>query len=128
MTEQAVSWLKSWLYTTNHKKVGILYIFTSCYFGFIGAILALLMRTQLSIPDNTFLTGNFYNQAVTMHGIIMIFWFLSPLAIGLANSFVPLQIGAEDLAFPRLNALSYWIYLLCAWRFSKRRLDIVSAS
>jgi cytochrome c oxidase subunit I+III len=111
MTEQAVSWLKSWLYTTNHKKVGILYIFTSCYFGFIGAILALLMRTQLSIPDNTFLTGNFYNQAVTMHGIIMIFWFLSPLAIGLANYFVPLQIGAEDLAFPRLNALSYWIYL-----------------
>lgn len=111
MTSEFGSWLKSWLFTTNHKKVGILYFFTSCYFGFIGAILALLMRTQLSVPNNDFLTTNFYNQAVTMHGIIMIFWFLSPLAIGLANYFVPLQIGAEDLAFPRLNALSYWLYL-----------------
>jgi cytochrome c oxidase subunit I+III len=109
--ENTASWLKGWLFTTNHKKVGILYIFTSCYFGFVGAILALLIRTQLAVPDNTFLTGNFYNQAVTMHGIIMIFWFLSPLAIGFANYFVPLQIGAEDLAFPRLNALSYWLYL-----------------
>lgn len=111
MMEQAINWLKGWLFTTNHKKVGILYIFTSCYFGFVGAVLALLMRTQLSVPDNNFLTGNFYNQAVTMHGVIMIFWFLSPLAIGFANYFVPLQIGAEDLAFPRLNALSYWLYL-----------------
>jgi cytochrome c oxidase subunit I+III len=107
----AYSWLKRWLYTTNHKEVGLLYFFTSLYFGFIGAILALLMRVQLSVPNNSFLSAVYYNQAVTMHGIIMIFWFLSPVAIGLANYFVPLQIGAKDLAFPRLNALSYWLYL-----------------
>ena len=107
----AWDWVKRWLFTTNHKDVGILYFFTSCYFGFIGAILALLMRVQLSVPDNNFLSAFYYNQAVTMHGLIMIFWFLSPIAIGLANYFVPLQIGADDLAFPRLNALSYWLYL-----------------
>ncbi|HEY6283377.1 MAG TPA: cbb3-type cytochrome c oxidase subunit I [Nitrososphaerales archaeon] len=107
----AESWIKRWLYTTNHKDVGLLYFFTSCYFGFIGAILALLMRVQLSIPNNNFLSAFYYNQAVTMHGLIMIFWFLSPIALGLANYFIPLQIGAEDLAFPRLNAMSYWLYL-----------------
>jgi len=104
-------WLKRWLFTTNHKEVGILYFFTSCYFGFVGAVLALLMRVQLSFPNNNFLSAFYYDQAVTMHGLIMIFWFLSPIAIGLANYFVPLQIGAEDLAFPRLNALGYWLYL-----------------
>jgi cytochrome c oxidase subunit I+III len=107
----AYDWLKRWLYTTNHKDVGILYFFTSCYFGVIGAILALMMRVQLSIPNNNFLSAFYYDQAVTMHGLIMIFWFLSPIALGLANYFVPLQIGAEDLAFPRLNALSYWLFL-----------------
>ena len=91
--------------------MGLLYFFTSCYFGFIGAILALLMRVQLSVPNNNFLSAFYYDQAVTMHGLIMIFWFLSPIAIGLANYFVPLQIGAKDLAFPRLNAMSYWLYL-----------------
>ena len=105
------SWLKRWLFTTNHKDVGTLYFFTSLYFGFIGAVLALLMRVQLSVPNNNFLTAFYYDQAVTMHGLIMIFWFLSPIALGLANYFVPLQIGARDLAFPRLNALSYWLYL-----------------
>jgi cytochrome c oxidase subunit I+III len=106
-----VSWIKRWLFTTNHKDVGTLYFFTSLYFGFVGAVLALLMRIQLAAPGNTFLTYAYYNQAVTMHGLIMIFWFLSPIAIGLANYFVPLQIGASDLAFPRLNAMSYWLYL-----------------
>ena len=104
-------WLKRWLFTTNHKDVGVLYFFTSCYFGIVGAILALMMRVQLSIPNNNFLSAFYYDQAVTMHGLIMIFWFLSPIAIGLANYFVPLQIGAKDLAFPRLNAMSYWLYL-----------------
>ena len=89
----------------------MLYFFTSLYFGIIGAILALLMRVQLSVPNNFFLSAYYYDQAVTMHGLIMIFWFLSPIAIGLANYFVPLQIGAKDLAFPRLNAMSYWLYL-----------------
>ncbi len=105
------SWLNRWLYTTNHKDIGTLYFFTSLYFGFIGAILALLLRVQLSVPNNSFLSATYYDQALTMHGLIMIFWFLSPVALGLANYFVPLQIGAEDLAFPRINAMSYWLYL-----------------
>ncbi len=105
------SWLRGWLFTTNHKKVGLLYLFSACYFGFIGALLALMMRVQLSVPNNAFLNAVYYNQAVTMHGLIMIFWFLSPLAIGLANYFVPLQIGAKDMAFPRLNAMSFWLFL-----------------
>jgi len=91
--------------------VGLLYFFTSLYFGVVGAILALLMRVQLSVPNNNFLQAAYYNQAVTMHGLIMIFWFLSPLGIALFNYFVPLQIGAKDLAFPRLNALTFWLFL-----------------
>jgi cytochrome c oxidase subunit I+III len=76
-----------------------------------GGTLALLMRVQLSVPNNDFLSALYYDQAVTMHGLIMIFWFLSPLAIAFFNYVVPLQIGAKDLAFPRLNALSYWLFL-----------------
>ena len=91
--------------------MGLLYFFTALYFGVVGAILALLMRVQLSVPNNNFLEAAYYNQAVTMHGLIMIFWFLSPLGIALFNYFVPLQIGAKDLAFPRLNALTYWLFL-----------------
>ncbi|MBI3859198.1 MAG: cbb3-type cytochrome c oxidase subunit I [Thaumarchaeota archaeon] len=105
------SWLRRWLFTTYHKDIGLLYFVTSLWFGFIGSILALLIRTQLSVPGNTLLSPGSYDQAVTMHGLIMILWFLSPLAIGLANYFVPTQIGAADLALPRLNALGYWLYL-----------------
>jgi len=105
------SWLRRWLFTTYHKDVGILYFVTALYFGFIGAILAMLMRGQLAVPGNSLLSAASYNQAVTMHGLIMILWFLSPLGIAFANYFVPTQIGAKDLAFPRLNALSYWMYL-----------------
>jgi cytochrome c oxidase subunit I+III len=119
------AWLARWLYTTNHKDVGILYIVGSMYFGFIGAILILLVRVQLAIPlcgagvttmcwpssTQTFLSASAFNQAVTLHGLIMILWFLSPLAIGMANYFLPLQIGASDLALPRVNALGYWLWL-----------------
>ncbi len=104
-------WLKRWLTTTYHKDIGILYLVSSLYFGFVGAVLALLMRIQLSGPNNNFLDPTAYNQAVTMHGLIMILWFLSPLGIALANYFVPTQIGAKDLALPRINALGYWLYL-----------------
>ncbi|MFB6075104.1 MAG: cbb3-type cytochrome c oxidase subunit I [Haloarculaceae archaeon] len=107
--------IKRWFVTTNHKDVGILYILTSLFFLILGGLLALLMRVQLWAPralGEGPLSGLGYNQAVSMHGLIMIFWFLSPFAIGLANYVVPLQIGADDLAFPRLNALSYWLYLL----------------
>jgi len=104
------TWIKRWLYTTDHKDVGILYFVTSFYFGFLAALLALFMRTQLAVPNNKFLGAAEYNQAVTMHGLLMVFWFLSPLGIAFANYFIPPQIGAKDLAFPRLNALSYWLY------------------
>ncbi|MFB6196917.1 MAG: cbb3-type cytochrome c oxidase subunit I, partial [Halobacteriaceae archaeon] len=106
--------IKRWFVTTNHKDVGILYIITSLFFLVFGGVLALLMRIQLWAPRAVGegpLSPLAYNQAVSMHGLIMIFWFLSPFAFGLANYIVPLQIGAKDLAFPRLNALSYWLYL-----------------
>ncbi len=103
--------VKRWLYTTNHKDVGILYTVTSLLFFFIAGSLALTIRAQLSAPGNRLLQGNVYDEFVTVHGLLMILWVLSPLAIGLANYFIPLQIGARDLAFPRLNAMSYWLYL-----------------
>ncbi|MFB6096771.1 MAG: cbb3-type cytochrome c oxidase subunit I [Haloferacaceae archaeon] len=109
-----VSSIRRWFVTTNHKDVGILYLVTSLFFLVFGGVLALLMRIQLWAPRTATggpLSAVAYNQAVSMHGLIMIFWFLSPFAFGLANYLVPLQIGAKDLAFPRLNALSYWLYL-----------------
>ncbi|MFB6311022.1 MAG: cbb3-type cytochrome c oxidase subunit I, partial [Salinirussus sp.] len=105
------STVKRWLVTTNHKDIGVLYIVTSLFFLTFGGLLALLIRTQMWSPGGTILSGTGYNQVVSAHGLLMVFWFISPLAIGLANYILPLQIGAEDLAFPRLNALSYWTYL-----------------
>jgi cytochrome c oxidase subunit I+III len=106
------SWLRRWLFTTYHKDIGILYFVTSLYFAFVAGILAALMRVQLSSPANTFLGATEFNSAVTAHGLIMILWFLSPLGVAFANYIVPMQIGADDLAFPRLNALSYWLFLI----------------
>jgi cytochrome c oxidase subunit I+III len=104
--------VKRWLVTTNHKDVGVLYTVTSLFFLLFGGVLALLIRLQLLQPGGQILSGLAYNETVTAHGLIMVFWFLSPFAFGFANYLVPLQIGADDLAFPRLNALSYWMYLL----------------
>jgi cytochrome c oxidase subunit I+III len=103
--------IKRWLVTTNHKDIGILYIITSLFFLIFGGVLALLIRTQMWTPGGTIMSGLAYNQTVSTHGLIMVFWFLSPFAFGFANYIVPLQIGAKDLAFPRLNALSFWLYL-----------------
>ncbi|MCL4346450.1 MAG: cbb3-type cytochrome c oxidase subunit I [Candidatus Thermoplasmatota archaeon] len=103
--------MKRWLFTTNHKDVGVLYLITSLAFFFVGGSFALLMRTQLYYPGNTFLNAYYYNQLVTSHGLIMVFWFISAFAFAFANYVVPIQIGAKDMAFPRLNALSYWLYL-----------------
>ncbi len=102
---------KHWLSTTNHKEVGILYLVTSLAFFVLGGTFALLMRTQLFTANNTFLDGETYNQFVTMHGIVMIIFFLSPFAFSFGNYIMPIQVGASDLIFPRLNALSYWMYL-----------------
>jgi len=102
--------IRRWLVTTNHKDVGILYIVTSLFFFCFGGILALLFRMELWFPGDGPLSAFAYNQAVTGHGLLMVFFFISPFAFGFANYIVPLQIGAEDLSFPRLNALSYWLY------------------
>src|SRR3989442_8272405 len=111
MAEQSWASARRWLYTTNHKDVGILYLITSIFLFAAAGVLALTMRTQLSAPGNTLLTSDIYNQFVTVHGMLMIFWVLSPLAFGFANFVIPLQIGARDLAFPRLNAMSFWFFL-----------------
>ena len=102
----------SWLTTVDHKRIGILYIWTALGFFALGGILALMIRTQLATPNETFLVRSDYNQAVTIHGTTMIFLVIVPILAGFGNYLVPLMIGARDMAFPRLNALSYWFYLL----------------
>jgi cytochrome c oxidase subunit 1 len=100
-----------WLTTTDHKRIGILYLLTSlAYFG-VSGILSLMIRTQLARPNNTFFNAHQYAQLFTLHGTAMIFLFVAPFALGLANFLIPLQIGAADMAFPRLNATSYWLFL-----------------
>ena len=101
----------SWVTTVDHKRIGILYITTSLMFFLVGGIFALLMRAQLATPNEHFVTRDSYNELFTMHGTTMIFLFVVPILAGFANFLVPLMIGARDVAFPRLNALSYWLYL-----------------
>jgi cytochrome c oxidase subunit 1 len=103
-------WL-SWLTTTDHKRIGILYLVTTFAFFLLGGVEALLMRLQLSGADATLLEPRTYNSLVTMHGSTMVFLFVVPVLAGFANYLVPLMIGARDMAFPRLNALSYWLFL-----------------
>jgi len=105
------SGLLSWIMTVDHKRIGILYIYSAFIFFLIGGLEALLMRLQLAKPDNTFLSADTYNQVFTMHGTTMIFLVVMPLAAGFGNYLVPLMIGARDMAFPKLNALSYWTFL-----------------
>src|SRR5690242_8109733 len=89
-----------------------MYIATSIVFFFAGGVLALLMRAQLATPGETVLTRDRYNEVMTMHGTTMIFLVIVPILAGFGNYLVPLMIGARDMAFPRLNAFSYWTYLL----------------
>src|SRR5438093_12667614 len=102
----------SWLTTVDHKRIGILYLVTAFLFFFVAGLLAILMRIQLSHADAGFLTKAAYNQVVTMHGTAMVFLFIIPVLAGFGNYLVPLMIGARDVAFPRLNAASYWLFLL----------------
>jgi cytochrome c oxidase subunit 1 len=102
--------LYEWLTTTDHKKIGILYLVNSFVFFFIGGIFALLVRTELARPGLQILHDELlYNQLFTMHGTVMIFLFIIPVLVGFGNYVVPLQIGAPDMAFPRINALSFWM-------------------
>ena len=104
--------LWSWITTVDHKRIGILYGATAFTFFLMGGIEALLLRIQLGTPNNTFLSPETYNELFTMHGTTMIFLAIMPLSAAFFNFIIPLQIGARDVAFPRLNAFSYWVFLL----------------
>ncbi len=107
---QRSKWV-DWVTTTDHKKIGILYLVTTFVFFVLGGVEALLMRTQLAVPENNLITPEHYNELFTLHGTTMIFLFVVPVFAGFGNYFLPLMIGARDMAFPRLNALSYWLLL-----------------
>jgi cytochrome c oxidase subunit I len=104
--------LRSWLLTVDHKRIGILYGVTAFMFFLLGGIEALLIRFQLAVPNNTAVDPDTFNQLFTMHALTMIFLALMPLSAAFFNIAVPLLIGARDVAFPRLNAFSYWTFLL----------------
>ncbi|MEI7798004.1 MAG: cytochrome c oxidase subunit I [Actinomycetes bacterium] len=103
-----------WLTTTDHKRIGHLYLITTFAWFLFGGILALIMRAELARPGLQFLSVEQYNQLFTMHGTIMLLMFATPLFVGFANVIMPLQIGAADVAFPRMNMLSYWLYIFGA--------------
>lgn len=103
--------LVSWLTTVDHKRIGILYGVSALFFFILGGVEALLIRLQLAVPNNDLLTAQQYNQLFTMHGTTMIFLAIMPLASAFFNYLVPLQIGARDVAFPRLNGFAYWVFL-----------------
>jgi cytochrome c oxidase subunit 1 len=109
--ERPAQGLLAFLTSTDHKRIGISYMATAFAFYLLGGALAVVIRSELYQPGRQVVSQGRYNEMFTMHGSIMLFLFLGPFAFGLANYFVPLQIGARDMAFPRLNALSYWFYL-----------------
>lgn len=113
------TWLwREWLTTVDHKKIGIMYILSAVVMFFRGGMDGLLMKAQLSRPEAEFLTSQHYNEIFTTHGIIMILFMAMPFLIGLMNVVVPLQIGARDVAFPQLNALSFWLFFSGAMLFN----------
>ncbi|WP_336317640.1 cytochrome c oxidase subunit I [Streptomyces lavendofoliae] len=100
-----------WLTTTDHKKIGHLYLITSFAFFLVGGLLALMLRAELARPGIQLISNEQYNQTFTLHGTIMLLLFATPTFAGFANAIMPLQIGSPDVAFPRLNMLSYWLFL-----------------
>ena len=106
----STSW-RDWVVTVYHKKLGIMYGVTAFFFFIVGGVEALLIRLQLIAPDGKVLNADQYNQMFTMHATTMVFLFVMPMAAAFANYFVPLQIGARDVAFPRLNAFGFWCFL-----------------
>jgi cytochrome c oxidase subunit 1 len=100
----------SWLTTTDHKRIGVLYILTTGAFFAVAGLLAMAIRTQLAAPGLHVLSAQAYNAVFTLHGTAMIFFVVAPFGLGLANFLVPLQIGAPDMAFPRLNATAFWLF------------------
>src|SRR5436189_13784 len=103
--------LLGWLTTTDHKRIGLRYFWTTLVLFAAGGIEALVMRTQLAEPNSHVVGPNTYDQLFSLHGMTMIFWFIIPMTTGaFGNYLIPLMIGARDMAFPRLNALSFWIF------------------
>ena len=102
---------RSWVFTVDHKKLGIMYGCVAMFFFLVGGIEALLIRAQLAGPDGTVLSAGLYNEMFTMHATTMVFLFVMPMAAAFANYLVPLQIGARDVAFPRINAFGFWCFL-----------------
>ena len=109
--DHSKSVIMDWLTTVDHKKIGIMYGVGSLFFFLFGGVEALLIRIQLAAPDGQFLSESLYNQVFTMHGVTMIFLVIMPMAAAFANYLLPLQVGARDVAFPRLNAFSFWCWL-----------------
>lgn len=101
--------MSRWLFTTNHKDIGTLYLWLSFVMFFVGGAMALMIRAELAQPGQTFVDPNFFNTMTTMHGLIMVFGVLMPAFVGLANWQIPMMIGAPDMALPRLNNWSFWI-------------------
>ncbi len=108
----ARSGIWSWITTTDHKRIGILYGVSAFVFFLVGGLEAVVIRAQLIKADNTLVSAEFFNQLFTMHGTTMIFLAVMPLSAAFFNFIIPLQIGARDVAFPRLNAFSYWVFVL----------------
>jgi cytochrome c oxidase subunit 1 len=102
---------RSWVSTVDHKKIGIMYGAVALFFFIVGGIEALMIRAQLATPDSSLLSAEFYNQIFTMHAVTMVFLVVMPMAAAFANFLLPLQIGARDVAFPRMNALSLWVFV-----------------
>src|SRR5436190_4133290 len=104
--------LKSWLLTKDHKRIGILYLFTITLFFFIGGAFATLIRMELLTPQGDLVSSETYNKLFTMHGVVMVFFFMVPsIPAVLGNFFLPIMIGARDLAFPKINLLSWYLLI-----------------
>src|SRR5215475_2360753 len=103
--------LHEWVVTVDHKKIGVMYVLMAVVFLVVAGLQALAIRWQLFQPKGTLLSADRFNQFFTMHGTTMVFFFGMPILIGIANYMVPLQIGARDMAFPRLNAFGFWVTL-----------------
>ncbi len=105
--------IRSWAFTLDHKRIGVMYLWTTLLFFLIGGVFALLVRIKLMFPGERFISNQTYNEFFTIHGVMMIFLFVIPaIPSALGNFFIPLQIGARDVAFPRLNLISYWLFVL----------------
>lgn len=102
--------LVAWFTSVDHKKIGIMYGAAAMFFLLIGGVAALLIRIQLATPNNTFLSGDAYNRIFTMHGTVMVFLVVMPIGAAFANYMMPIQVGARDVAFPRINAFSFWVF------------------